>query len=62
MIEVLELLGLLAIRCFYVVQKQKRVADAMIKADTSPPLVTGESLPHVRDCGGLACGSPAASQ
>jgi hypothetical protein len=28
----LKLLGLLTIRCFYVVQKQKGVADAMIKA------------------------------
>jgi hypothetical protein len=32
MAYVLELLALLSVRCFYVVQKQKGVADAMIEA------------------------------
>jgi hypothetical protein len=32
MASVLKLIALLTVRCFYVVQKQKGVADAMIKA------------------------------
>ena len=37
--EGIELIGLLATRCFCVVQNQKGVADAMIEA--------GESLPEI---------------
>jgi hypothetical protein len=32
----IELLELLTVRCFYVVQKQKGVADAMIEAHCTP--------------------------
>jgi hypothetical protein len=35
MAQVIELLALLTVMCFCVVQKQKGVADAMIEADTA---------------------------